>query len=283
MDERTDERGPAASGSAARTTRPVTVVTGGSEGIGLALAHRFAAGGHDLLLVARRAEPLIAAAAALRTAHGVRIEMLPLDLTEPDAMQALDARLAALGAHAGTIVNCAGIGLAGPFDAADPASLEALLALNVGVVTRTMRHFLPGMRARRRGGFLNVASMAGFAPGPWQATYYASKAYVLSLSEAVAQEVAADGVRVTVLAPGPVETAFHARMHAEPAFYRVLLPQASPARVAWWGYWGYRTGLRVVVPGVLNIVGAVCLRLLPHRLIIPILGWLLRRRQAGDR
>ena len=105
--------------------------------------------------------------------------------------------------------------------------MRALVDLNVRALTRLTRHFLPGMRQRGRGGILNVASLGGYAPGPNQAAYYASKAYVLSLTEAIAAETAGEGVRVCALAPGPVDTAFHARMGAENAFYRYLVPPAS--------------------------------------------------------
>ncbi len=121
------------------------------------------------------------------------------------------------------LVNNAGIGLSGRFDDHSHEEIEALLALNVTALTRLMRHVLPQMRARGRGGVLNIASLGGYVPGPHQAVYYASKAYVISLSEAVASELAGTGVRVAVVAPGPVATGFHAAMGAENARYRAWL------------------------------------------------------------
>ena len=118
-----------------------------------------------------------------------------------------------------------------------------LLDLNVRALTALTRHFLDGMRVRGRGGILNVASLGGYTPGPYQAAYYASKAYVLSLTEAMAAETAGEGVRVCALAPGPVDTGFHARMGAEGAFYRYLLPPASAEAVARAGYRGFALGL----------------------------------------
>jgi hypothetical protein len=132
------------------------------------------------------------------------------------------------------------------------------------------------MLARGRGGIINISSLGGYGPGPYQAAYYASKAYVISLSEAVASEVAGSGVRICAVAPGPVGTRFHHDMQAETAPYRRLLPELTPERVARSAYLGFRLRRRVVVPGVLNMLAALALRVMPHPLTVPILGWLLR-------
>jgi short-subunit dehydrogenase len=258
--------------------RPFTVVTGGSEGIGLALARRFAGAGNDVLLVARRPEPLIAAAERIRAESRVEVATASIDITRPDAIGALEAALAARGAYADILVNSAGIGLAGQFGEQSPETLAQLLDLNVRALTTLSRHFLAGMRVRGRGGILNLASLGGYAPGPHQAAYYASKAYVLSLSEAVAAETAGEGVRVCALAPGPVNTRFHARMGAEGALYRALVPPASAEAVARMGYLGFVLGWRVTIPGLINPCLALALRVMPHRLVIPIVGWLLQPR-----
>ena len=131
-----------------------------------------------------------------------------------------------------------------------------------------------------RGGILNLASLGGYTPGPYQAAYYASKAYVISLTEAIASETAGEGVRLTVLAPGPVRTAWHDRAGAGAAFYRWLLP-SSAASVARAGYLGYTLGLRVVVPGLLSPFLAVALRVMPHRVTTPMVRWLLKPRGAS--
>jgi short-subunit dehydrogenase len=258
--------------------RPFTVVTGGSEGIGLALARRFAGAGNDVLLVARRPEPLIAAAERIRAESRVEVATASIDITRPDAIGALEAALAARWAYADILVNSAGIGLAGQFGEQSPETLAQLLDLNVRALTTLSRHFLAGMRVRGRGGILNLASLGGYAPGPHQAAYYASKAYVLSLSEAVAAETAGEGVRVCALAPGPVNTRFHARMGAEGALYRALVPPASAEAVARMGYLGFVLGWRVTIPGLINPCLALALRVMPHRLVIPIVGWLLQPR-----
>ncbi len=264
-----------------KPTRPVTIVTGGSEGIGLAIAERFAARGHILVLVARRQPPLEAAAEQLRRLHGVEVTTLSLDVGGAGALDALDAHLANLGAHVEILVNSAGIGHCGDFVGIDPGHLDRLLATNVAAPSRLMRHVLPGMRQRASGGILNVASLGGYAPGPYQAAYYASKAYLISLSEAVAAEVRASGVRVTVVAPGPINTLFHSKMYAESALYRRVFPAMSPESAAGWAVRGFDLGVRLVVPGFLTFVAFAALRIVPHRLLIPVMAALLHPRGSS--
>jgi short-subunit dehydrogenase len=261
--------------------RPMVVVTGASDGIGLALARRFAKAGSDILLVARRPEPLEQAAAGIRADFKVEAVALPLDVTTADAIGRIEAALAERRAYADVLVNSAGIGLSGPFLEQSPEAISQLVDLNVRTLTLLTRHFLAGMRARGRGGILNLASLGGYVPGPYQAAYYASKAYVMSLSEALAAETAGEGVRVCALAPGPVATPFHERMQSESALYLRLLPVSSPDSVARAGYVGFALGWRVVVPGVVSPVLALAMRLMPHRMVIPIVGWLLTPRGQG--
>jgi short-subunit dehydrogenase len=257
--------------------RPMVVVTGGSEGIGCELARRFAAAGNDLMLVARRADPLERAAAAIHAEFKVEAVAVPADVTTPEAAATIDRALARHGAYADVLVNSAGIGLAGPFYAQAAEDVIRLVDLNVRALTALTRHYLPGMRRRGRGGVLNLASLGGYTPGPYQAAYYASKAYVISLTEAIAAETAGEGVRVCVLAPGPVQTAWHDRAGAGTAFYRYL-PPMSAAAVARNGYLGYALGLRVVVPGLLSPFLALTLRIMPHTITVPIVRWLLKPR-----
>ncbi len=259
--------------------RPVAVVTGGSEGIGLELARQFALNGHDVLLVARRIVPLEEAAARIRAETKVDAAVLALDITSSGAIESIDAALAAHRAYADVVVNNAGIGLSGPFHDCAPDGMLRLIDLNIRALSALTRHYLPGMRARGRGGILNVGSLGGYIPGPNQAIYYASKAYVVSLTEAVAAETAGEGVRVCALLPGPVDTKFHERMGAEGAFYRLLLPPASAQAVARAGYRGYQLGWRVTVPGLVNPFLALAMRILPHRIVIPIVGVLLKQRR----
>ncbi len=259
--------------------RPLVVVTGGSEGIGFELARRFASGGHGLLLVARRLELLEQAAERIRAESKADVAVLSQDLTSTGAIEAIDAALAQHRAFADIVVNNAGIGLAGPFHGHSAEDIERLISLNVGALTKLTRHYLPGMRARGRGGILNLASLGGYIPGPNQAAYYASKAYVLSLTEAIAAETAGEGVRICALAPGPVNTRWHEKAGAANAFYRGFAPLVSAESVAWWGYRGYLLGLRVIIPGLVNPFLALAMRVLPHRIVIPIVGVLLKQRR----
>jgi uncharacterized protein len=258
--------------------RPAVVVTGGSRGIGLAIARRFAKAGCDLALIARTPGPLHDGAAGIERDFAVSALSLPLDITEPDAPQTIDRLLAERGYYIDILVNDAGIGLAGAFDEHDDADVQSLLDLNVTALTRLMHHALPGMLARARGGIINVASLGGLVPGPYQAIYYASKAYVISLTEAIAAENAGRGVRFTAVAPGPVNTGFHTAMGSEMSFYRQVLFSLGPERVANSAYRGYVLSFRVVVPGLLSKLMWPALRVLPHRLLLPLIGWLLRPR-----
>lgn len=270
------DSGRAAAVPSAAAGAPVTIVTGGSEGLGLALAGEFARHGHDLLLVARSPEGLEAARSDIAALSSVTVHVLAADLATPDGRDALKRDIAARGLHCQWLVNNAGIGHCGAFAEADPALLSALAELNVVALTELARHFLPGMIARGQGGVLNVASMAGFMPGPWQAAYYASKAYVISLSEALAHEVRGTGVRVAALAPGPVKTMFHERMGGETARYGRFQGMMDAGEVARIGYTHFMWGRRVIVPGAVNTASALALRYLPHFVLVPFTAWLLK-------
>lgn len=258
--------------------QPFVVITGGSDGIGRALTERFAKAGHDVMLIARRREPLEAAATTIMKSHGVKAIAVPLDLTAPDALAAIVRALAAHGAYCDILINNAGIGLAGDFLTHTEAEVAHLIALNVSALTALTHHMLAEMQVRGRGGVLNIASLGGFAPGPSQAAYYASKAYVVSLTEALAHELRGQGVRIAVVAPGPVDTDFHSRIGSDSGLYRVLLPQNSPASIARSAYRGFRLRRRVIVPGVVHSALGFCMRLLPNRIVVPIIGWLLQPR-----
>lgn len=257
--------------------KPAVVITGASEGIGLALAHSYARAASALVLVARNQSGLDAAVASIvRTTPSAHIATLAADLTHPDILTQLDATLATNGFYADILINNAGIGLAGHFVSHQPTAIDDLLALDIVALTRLCRHVLPGQLIRGRGGIINVASLGGFIPGPNQAAYYASKAYVLSLSEALASETSGYGVHVMAVAPGVVETGFHDKIYATSAFYRRLMPAMSPAHVALRTRVGFKLGVRVLVPGLLEMLCAAALRVLPHRLTVPIVGQLLR-------
>jgi uncharacterized protein len=257
---------------------PMTVVTGASEGIGLALAKRFAAAGNDVLMIARRPEVLEKVAAEITLQYRVRAVPLALDMTAAAALPAIDAALAAAKSYADIAVNNAAIGLCGDFATMAPADLDRLIALNISALTGLTRHVLPAMLIRGRGGILNVASLGAYTPGPYQAAYYASKAYVLSLTEALTHEVAGHGVTVAAVAPGAVATGFHARMGAASALYTKLLPMPSAQSVADFAYWRFRLGQRVSVPGLVNGLAMLGARIMPHRILLVVAGAILKPR-----
>ncbi|MGO8997036.1 MAG: SDR family NAD(P)-dependent oxidoreductase [Polyangiaceae bacterium] len=188
--------------------RPTALVTGASGGIGADISALLAERKYDLVLVARSRDKLAEVAAKLEAAHGVRVTVLPADLGDAAAPEAIFKAVADKGLAIDVLVNNAGLGSYGPF-AEIPAKTDmGLLALNVTALTHLTKLFLPGMLARKDGRIMNVGSTAGFVPGPLMAVYYASKAYVLSLSVALANEVAGSGVTVTCLCPGATRTAF---------------------------------------------------------------------------
>ncbi len=254
---------------------PATLITGASRGIGLALADRFARAGHRLVLVARDEARLAERTASLPAVPAGPHVSMAIDVTREDAIALIDQRLAAKFLYLDILVNNAGVGLSGSFADLDPVKIDELVQLNIAAVTRLTRYALPDMLARGRGGILNIASLGAMVPGPGQAAYYASKAYVVSLTEAIAAENAGRGVRIAVVAPGPVETGFHAAMGAEHALYRTALRAVSPESVAASAYRGFVIGRCVIVPGMLPTLGQIALRLLPHAITVPIVRALL--------
>jgi len=235
------------------------LVTGASSGIGYELARIMAADGWSVVLAARSQDKLAALADQLRAqppgvglqrdSPPVTVDVVPIDLSQPGAAERLFDAATAGGRPITALVNNAGFGLWGPFAENDPAELDRLIQLNVAAPTALARLALPEMIARRSGYILNVASAAAFQPGPLMAAYYASKAYVLHLSEAIAEEANRQGVRVTALCPGPVSTDFSRRAAMESS--RLFRGHALDARrVAADGYRGMLRGARIVVPGV---------------------------------
>ncbi len=243
------------------------LVTGASSGIGLELARLLAADGHDLTLVARSADKLEALAAEL---GGARV--VAADLGSPEGV---DQVLAAVP-EVDVLVNNAGVGDFGPFAEADEAKTAAMLQLNVVTVTALTRAYLPGMVARGSGRVLNVASTAAFQPGPLMAVYYATKAYVLSFSEAVAEEVRGTGVTVTALCPGPTESGFQAGADMEDSKLVKGRNLTSAATVAKAGYRAMQRGEAVEVVGLANKVMASSVRFTPR----PVIRRMVHRMQA---
>lgn len=259
--------------------RQTALVTGASGGIGLELARLFAAGGYDLVLVARSAGKLEEVAGELRSRHGVTARVLAKDLADPKSPDEVFRELEAAGVAVDVLVNNAGFATFGPFAETDLGRELEELQLNVVTLTHLTKRFLPGMLARRRGGVLNVASTAGFQPGPLMAVYYATKAYVISFSEALAEELAGTGLTVSVLCPGPTETGFQRRASMEESkLFSGLLQVADAASVARAGYEGFRAGKRVVIPGLLNKVGVQSIRVTPRSLAAKVVKKMQERR-----
>ena len=244
------------------------LVTGASSGIGRSLALLFAHGGHDVVLVARREAALAEVADAIRR-EGRPALVYAADLEATDAPTRLKQRLDADGLTIDVVVNNAGFGLQGPFDALPLDRQLAMIQLNVTSLTALTGLFLPGMLARNTGGILNVASTAAFQPGPLMAVYYATKAYVLSFTEALAEEVTGSRLKVSCLCPGPTYTGF-----AEAAAMttsRLFKAGAMTADdVAMEGFEGWSAGKRLVIPGFRNRLGPLIVRLTPRRLVPPV-------------
>lgn len=250
---------------AARTLPGAALVTGASSGIGLELARLLARDGHPLYLVARGREALEHAAAELTRDFGVAAHTIVADLAHEGAVERLFECIAADGARLEVVINNAGYGLAGPVATADLDRTLGMIRLNVEALTAITQRALPDMLARGRGRIMNVASTAAFQPGPLMAVYYATKAYVLSFTEAVAEEVRGSGVTLTALCPGPTKTKFAeiAGMRQSRAFSSAFTGDA--AWVARVGYRGMLRGRRVVVPGTLNRLVALGTRFVPRR------------------
>lgn len=268
---------------AKRPSAPVAVLTGASTGLGLALARKFAAAGHGLLLVARDEADLKAAAAAIgkETGADVAIHVVAADLASAEGCRRVERALSRHGLHARYLVNNAAIGLSGPFADHDSDDLMRLVDLNMRGLTALTRALLPGMIARGSGGVLNIASMGGFGPGPWQAVYFASKAYVISLSEALAHEVRGTGVHVSVSAPGPFASQFHNRMGSQNDFYIRFLGMQYLEKVARITYAKFMRGQTIIVPGIVHLICSLFVRAAPHVVLTPFTAWLLARREGG--
>ena len=240
--------------------RGVTLVTGASAGLGVHFARQCRARGDALVLVARRRDRLEALAAELGSAH-----VLVADLASPGSAERLLGEVAGLGLEVDTLINNAGFGAAGPFVDSPPERLLEMIDLNVRSLTELCRLALPPMLERRRGFILNVASTAAFQAGPYSAVYYATKAYVLSLSEALHEEAKARGVHVSALCPGPTATEFF-EVAGSPNG-RLAKMATDPKAVVAAGLAGLARNKPIVVPGLMNKMTSQAGRVLPRKVL----------------
>jgi uncharacterized protein len=253
------------------------LVTGASRGIGRELALELAREGWDVALTARDEEALREVARKVE-AGGRTSRIILSDLGTPEGVAALLQALIESGIDVEVLVNNAGIGDYGPFVDADADRMGTMVHLNVTAVTELTRRLLPGMVARGRGRVLNVASTAAFQPGPLMAVYYASKAYVLSLSEAIHDELRGTGVSVTALCPGPTRSDFHARAGMEGSPLANGFPMVSSRRVARAGVRAMLRGKAVALPGLLNRIHVFFVRFIPRSLVPRIVRWVQKVR-----
>jgi short-subunit dehydrogenase len=247
---------------AAQLPATFTLITGGNSGIGLELARLAAADGRDLILAAQDAGSLDTAAAGLN--QNVTVHTIACDLSRPAAAEEVYRRVQMLGAEVDCLVNNAGFGDYGRFATADLARQESMIGVNVTALTALTRLFLPAMLERGHGHILNVASVAGFLPGPLMSVYYATKHYVLAFSESLAQELRGSGVTVTALCPPPVSTPFAGAARISPANY-MATTKVTAAEVARYGYRKMKLGKPVAVPTLrYRFLASLAIRITPR-------------------
>lgn len=245
--------------------RQTALVTGASGGIGLELAHVLAREGFDLVLVARRQDELDKLAKDLSKTHGIEATVVAKDLTKPEAPSELFKEMK--GTAIDVLVNNAGFGTYGKFAEIERERDLQQIQLNVAALVHLTKLFVGPMLERKRGRILNVASTAAFQPGPLMAVYYATKAFVLSFSEAIATELSGSGVTVTVLCPGPTESGFQASAKMQESGLFKSLPVADGKSVAEAGIAGMLKGKVIVVPGLVNKIGIQANRLTPRAIV----------------
>ena len=248
--------------------RLTALITGASGGIGEALAERFASAGYDIIITARDEAALAAAASRIAEAHGVTATPIVSDLSARDAGQALADAVATRGLSVDVLVNNAGLGEAGNFDSTRRDRQLAMIDVNDRALVELTHIYWPGMLAKGFGGVLNVASTSAFQPGPGMAIYFASKAFVLSFSEALWEEAHGTGVKVSCLCPGPTESRFRARAGTDTPGLADGPPPMTAAEVAEAGFAGLMANRRVVVPGARNRRLIALTRWLPREMVL---------------
>jgi uncharacterized protein len=261
--------------------KPITVITGASAGIGAELARVFARNGHRLALVARREARLHTLAEEIAAAGGDKPLVIVADLQRSEATREIGEALAAQGYEPQFMVNNAGFGLVGGTASLDRAEQLAMIDLNIRMLTDLSLAFVDSL-ARHRGGILNVGSMAGFLPGPGMTVYYATKAYVLSFSEALHSELKRRGIRVSVLCPGPVPTEFAERAGIKGGSLAPNFLTQSAEDVAEAGYYGLIRGQRTIIPGFVNKLVVLLIKLTPRGLLLAAVGKRQSQRRSAQ-
>lgn len=258
------------------------LITGGSRGIGLELALELASRGFSVIITARGAEALKKSASAIKDKYAVNVEIIPCDLSEDHGADILVSEIRKKNITIHTLVNNAGIGLYGSFLELDDADQSRMLHLNLITLVRLTKLFLPDL-ILKRGGVLNVASTAAFQPGPLMAVYYASKAFVLSFSEALHRELKDKGVSVTALCPGPTRSEFYSagKIDNTRLLRSGLLRLMHPGEVAAAGLRAYMRGKRVEIPGFMNKAGAFLVRYAPRGVVLWFMLKLNEQRGGG--
>jgi len=247
----------------ANMDKETVLITGASSGIGRELAKLFAADGSDLVLVARREDMLNQLAEEIKSKHGVKVHVLPKDLSKRNAPKEIQSYLKKEKIQIDVIVNNAGFGFKGAFIELDTQAQMDMLQVNIAALTHLTRLFLPGIVERGRGGVINVGSLAGFQPGPNLAAYYASKAYVLSFTEALSEEITNPNIKISCLCPGPVRTEFGEKSSLDDSLlFKLSLMDVGPVTKA--GYKGFRKGKVIVIPGIKQKIMPFLLRLTPR-------------------
>ena len=251
--------------------KATVLVTGASQGIGQSLALEWARRGHNVILTARSEAALEAVAEEVR-ALGAAAHVIPVDLSETHGVKTLIDTIAQQGLSVDVLVNNAGFGMAKAFAETAPDDVTSMMDVNMRALTTLTRHYLPDMISRKSGGVLNVASIAGFAPGPYMALYFATKNFVLSLSEALHQECKTEGVVVTALCPGPVRTGFGRRAGISEDQFQSAPGMLSTNEVARAGIKAFLSGKRVIVPGILSKLSAWSIHILPHTMTLRLIS-----------
>jgi len=259
--------------------RPVALVTGASMGLGAEFARLLASEGYDLVLTARSGDRLATLKKEVENLHGITAQVLVADLADPRTPAAIHERMRSGGIEIDVLVNNAGFGMYGKFSDSNLQTEMEMIQVNIVALVHLTKLFVRDMVARRRGRIVNVASTAAFQAGPMQSIYYASKAFVLSFSEAIGNELKGTGVTVTALCPGPTPTGFQERANVGGLRGLRLMMRVSPEAVVRAGYHGMKRGRPVVIPGLLNNIIVFLLRLVPRRLVTNV----VRRLQTHPR